>query len=89
MIHYVSRKALDIEGLGAETIEQLYREKLVENPADFYVLTKEQLLPLERMAEKSAQNIIDGVETVSYTHLDVYKRQRLKKPPQVQIIEPN
>ncbi len=62
MIHYVSRKALDIEGLGAETIEQLYREKLVENPADFYALTKVQLLPLERMAEKSAQNIIDGVE---------------------------
>ncbi|MEC5156392.1 NAD-dependent DNA ligase LigA [Chryseobacterium sp. MP_3.2] len=61
MIHYVSRKALDIEGLGAETIEQLYRAKLVENPADFYALTKEQLLPLERMAEKSAQNIIDGV----------------------------
>ena len=62
MIHYVSRKALDIEGLGAETIEQLYREKLIENPADFYVLTKEQILPLERMADKSAQNIIDGVE---------------------------
>lgn len=62
MIHYVSRKALDIEGLGAETIEQLYVEKLVENPADFYTLTKEQLLPLERMAEKSAQNILDGVE---------------------------
>lgn len=62
MIHYVSRKALNIEGLGAETIEQLYREKLVENPADFYALTKEQILPLERMAEKSAQNIIDGVE---------------------------
>lgn len=61
MIHYVSRKALDIEGLGAETIEQLYRAKLVENPADFYTLTKEHLLPLERMAEKSAQNILDGV----------------------------
>lgn len=62
MIHYVSRKALNIEGLGAETIEQLYREKLVENPADFYTMTKGQILPLERMAEKSAQNIIDGVE---------------------------
>ena len=62
MIHYVSRKALNIENLGSETIEQLYREKLVENPADFYTLTKEQLLPLERMAEKSAQNIIDGIE---------------------------
>ena len=62
MIHYVSRKALNIENLGSETIEQLYREKLIENPADFYVLTKEQLLPLERMAEKSAQNILDGIE---------------------------
>ncbi len=62
MIHYVSRKALNIENLGGETIEQLYREKLIENPADFYTLTKEQLLPLDRMAEKSAQNILDGVE---------------------------
>ena len=62
MIHYVSRKALNIENLGSETIEQLYREKLIENVADFYTLKKEQLLPLERMAEKSAQNIIDGVE---------------------------
>lgn len=62
MIHYVSRKALNIDNLGGETIEQLYREKLVENPADFYALTKEQLLPLDRMAEKSAQNIIDGIQ---------------------------
>ncbi|MBP0612415.1 NAD-dependent DNA ligase LigA [Chryseobacterium sp. cx-311] len=62
MIHYVSRKALNIDNLGSETIEQLYRAKLVENPADFYALTKEQLLPLERMAERSAQNIIDGIE---------------------------
>ena len=62
MIHYVSRKALNIENLGSETIEQLYKAKLIENAADFYTLTKEQLLPLERMAEKSAQNIIDGIE---------------------------
>ncbi|MCC3217809.1 NAD-dependent DNA ligase LigA [Chryseobacterium sp. X308] len=62
MIHYVSRKALNIDNLGSETIEQLYRERLIENPADFYVLTKEQLLPLERMAEKSAQNIVTGIE---------------------------
>ncbi|KFE97465.1 DNA ligase [Chryseobacterium formosense] len=62
MIHYVSRKALNIENLGSETIEQLYKERLIENPADFYALTKEQLLPLERMAEKSAQNIISGIE---------------------------
>jgi DNA ligase (NAD+) len=62
MIHYVSRKALNIDNLGSETIEQLYKERLVENPADLYALTKEQLLPLERMAEKSAQNIITGIE---------------------------
>ncbi|MCD5968779.1 NAD-dependent DNA ligase LigA, partial [Riemerella anatipestifer] len=62
MIHYVSRKALNIENLGSETIEQLFREKLISNIADFYTLTKEQLLPLERMAEKSAQNILDGIE---------------------------
>lgn len=62
MIHYVSRKALNIENLGSETIEQLFKEKLVENPADFYTLNKDQLLPLERMAEKSAQNILDGIE---------------------------
>jgi len=62
IIHYVSRKALNIENLGAETIEQLYNEKLIQNPADLYTLTKEKLLPLERMAEKSAQNILDGIE---------------------------
>ncbi|KUJ49953.1 NAD-dependent DNA ligase LigA [Chryseobacterium sp. JAH] len=62
MIHYVSRKALNIDNLGSETIEQLYNARLIENPADFYALTKEQILPLERMAEKSAQNIIDGIE---------------------------
>nr|WP_314497479.1 NAD-dependent DNA ligase LigA [uncultured Chryseobacterium sp.] len=62
MIHYVSRKALNIDNLGSETIEQLYRERLIENPADFYTLTKDLILPLERMAEKSAQNIIDGIE---------------------------
>lgn len=62
MIHFVSRKALNIENLGSETIEQLYREGLIQNIADFYTLTKEQLIPLERMADKSAQNIIDGIE---------------------------
>ncbi|MBS1572489.1 MAG: NAD-dependent DNA ligase LigA, partial [Bacteroidetes bacterium] len=62
LIHFVSRKALNIENLGSETLEQLYREKLIENPADLYQLKKEQLLPLERMAEKSAQNIIDAIE---------------------------
>ncbi len=61
MIHYVSRKALNIENLGSETIEQLYNAKLIENPADFYTLTSAQLLPLERMAKKSVDNILAGI----------------------------
>jgi DNA ligase (NAD+) len=60
--HFVSRKAMDIDSLGGETIEQLYNEKLIKNIADLYELKKEQLLPLERMAEKSANNLIEGVE---------------------------
>ncbi|WP_149303332.1 NAD-dependent DNA ligase LigA [Pareuzebyella sediminis] len=59
--HFISRKAMDIEGLGSETVEQLYQEGLITNYADLYTLTKEQLLPLERMADKSAENLVAGV----------------------------
>lgn len=59
--HYISRKALDIEGLGGETVALLFKEGLVETYADLYDLTTEQIIPLERMAEKSAQNLVDGV----------------------------
>jgi len=59
--HYISRKAMDIEGLGSETVELLFKEGLIQNYADLYMLSKEQLLPLERMAEKSAENLIQGV----------------------------
>ncbi|TXE17440.1 NAD-dependent DNA ligase LigA [Psychroserpens burtonensis] len=61
--HYISRKAMDIEGLGGETIALLVNEGLISNYSDLYTLTKEQVLPLERMAEKSAENLINGVET--------------------------
>ncbi len=50
--HYISRKAMDIEGLGSETVELLYKEGLIENYADLYLLKKEQIVPLERMAER-------------------------------------
>ncbi|MFK8288703.1 NAD-dependent DNA ligase LigA [Capnocytophaga canimorsus] len=60
--HFISRKAMDIEGLGGETIELFYREGLITNYADLYQITAEQLLPLERMAEKSAENILKGIE---------------------------
>jgi len=59
--HYISRKALDIEGLGGETVALLYKEGLVTTYADLYDLKLEQIIPLERMAEKSAKNLIDGV----------------------------
>ena len=59
--HFISRKAMDIEGLGGETVELLFKEGLIDDYADLYSLTKEQILPLERMAEKSADNLIQGV----------------------------
>ncbi len=60
--HYISRKAMDIEGLGGETVALLVNAGLVTNYADLYALTKDQILPLERMAEKSAENLIIGVK---------------------------
>lgn len=61
--HFISRKAMDIEGLGSETIEQLVRAKLLERPSDLYRLAAADLLPLERLAEKSVQNILQAIET--------------------------
>ena len=59
--HYISRKAMDIEGLGGETVALLFNNGLVHNYADLYELTVEQVLPLERMAQKSAENLVKGV----------------------------
>ena len=59
--HFISRKAMDIEGLGGETVTLLFNNELVNNYADLYNLTVEQILPLERMAQKSAENLINGV----------------------------
>lgn len=60
--HYISRKAMDVEGLGGETVTLLVNAGLINNFADLYELTKEDILPLERMAEKSADNLIAGIE---------------------------
>ncbi len=60
--HYISRKAMDIEGLGGETVALLFNNGLVQNYADLYELTVEQIRPLERMAQKSAENLVRGVE---------------------------
>ncbi|RCT54456.1 NAD-dependent DNA ligase LigA [Winogradskyella sp. KYW1333] len=60
--HFISRKAMDIEGLGGETVALLVNEGLIKNYSDLYDLTIEQVIPLERMAEKSAENLINGIE---------------------------
>lgn len=59
--HFISRKAMDIEGLGGETVALLVSNGLIQNYADLYELTVEQVIPLERMAEKSAENLVAGV----------------------------
>lgn len=60
--HFISRKAMDIEGLGGETVTLLVNNGLINNYADLYLLKEEQIIPLERMAQKSAENMINGIE---------------------------
>jgi DNA ligase (NAD+) len=62
LVHWASRGALDIEGLGEERVHQFVEAGLLEDAADVYALTVERLVPLERMAERSAQLLVDGVE---------------------------
>lgn len=62
MEHFVSRKAMNIDGLGSETIDLLYSQGLLKNIADIYVLTLEDIARQERLGEKSAQNILAGIE---------------------------
>ncbi len=62
IIHYASRGAMDIEGLGDKNVELLYSQGLIRHFNDLYALKKEQLLKLPRFAEKSAQNLIDAIE---------------------------
>ena len=59
--HFISRKAMDIDGLGSETIDLLFQQGLVRNVADLYDLKKEQLVSLDRMGEKSAERILEGL----------------------------
>ena len=60
--HYISRKAMDIDGLGGETVTLLVKEGLINNYSDLYELTVEKVIPLERMAQKSAVNLVNGIE---------------------------
>ncbi len=69
LMHFAGRGAMDIEGLGFKLIDQLVSVGLVETPADIYQLTIEKLIPLERMAEKSARNVIEAIEHSKKTTL--------------------
>lgn len=62
IIHFVSRKAYNIDGLGEKIVEQLLNEGLISNSADIFLLKKGDLEPLERFAEKSAQNLVEAIE---------------------------
>lgn len=60
--HFISRKAMDVDGLGNETVTLLYENHLISNIADLYHLNRNELLPLERMAEKSVDKLLQGIE---------------------------
>ena len=64
LLHFASRRALDIDGLGEKIVDQLVDGELVHTPADLYRLTLEDLAGLERMAEKSAQNLLDALDAI-------------------------
>ena len=68
--HFVSRQAMDIDGMGDKLVEQFVDEGLVKSVADLYRLTLEQLTPLERMAEKSANNLLNAIESSKSTQLE-------------------
>ncbi|OES45303.1 NAD-dependent DNA ligase LigA [Domibacillus iocasae] len=70
MTHFVSRNAMNIEGLGEKVIAQLYREKLITDVADLYTLSKEELVKLERMGEKSADNLLAAIEASKQNSLE-------------------
>jgi DNA ligase (NAD+) len=70
LIHFVSRNAMNIEGLGEKVVEQLFAEGLIHRISDIYTLKAEQLLPLERMGDKSVQNLLKSIETSKNNSLE-------------------
>ncbi|MEC8636453.1 MAG: NAD-dependent DNA ligase LigA [Bacteroidota bacterium] len=60
--HFISRKAMDIEGLGGETVLLFYQNGLIDNVGDLYFLDREKLLPLERMGKKNVDNLLQGIK---------------------------
>ena len=68
--HFASRRAIDIEGLGERLVDQLVDSALVETPADVYALKLEQLADLDRMGQKSAENLVEALEKSKHTPLE-------------------
>jgi DNA ligase (NAD+) len=62
ILHFISRKALNIDGLGEETVELMFSKNMIKSPLDLYYLSFDQLLSLDRMAEKSANNLLQSLE---------------------------
>lgn len=71
LIHFVSREAMDIDGLGEAVLKQLVENNLIKSPVDIYMLTKEQIIMLERKSEKSANNLLNAIEKSKET--PIYK----------------
>jgi len=67
LFHFTSRNAMDVDGLGKKLVNQLVENELVKVPSDIYDLTIEMLMPMERMAERSAQNLVDSIEKSKHT----------------------
>jgi len=70
LIHFVSRNAMNIDGLGERVIGQLFKEKLIEDVADLYALTYDQLIQLERMGDKSVNNLLQAIEASKSNSLE-------------------
>lgn len=70
LIHFVSRNAMNIEGIGERVVDQLYEAQLVKDVADLYTLTREQLIELERMGEKSVSNLLQAIEASKSNSLE-------------------
>ncbi|MGV2942430.1 NAD-dependent DNA ligase LigA [Mesobacillus sp. LC4] len=70
LIHFVSRDAMNIDGLGERVVSQLFAQELIKDVADIYKLTRDQLLALERMGEKSVNNLLSAIETTKDNSLE-------------------